>query len=94
MLGALNRLPVMSGGGLLPCVERHSLRPGDGAESPRHGQALHYLARDQRLLAVSSDAHCPMSSATHQFELGAERESLRRPHGGIVRVKIDDSQAS
>ena len=33
-------------GGLLPYVGRHSLRPGDGAESPRQGQALHDLVRD------------------------------------------------
>ena len=84
-------------GCLLPCNGRHSLGPGDGAKSPRQGQALHDLVRDQRLLAASSEVHCPVSGqtgGTHQSELGAERESLRRPHGGIVRAKIHESQAS
>ena len=87
---------MMSGGSLLPYVGRHSLRPGDGAESPRQGQALHDLVRDQRLLPASSEAHGPKSGqtgGTHQSELGTERESLRRPHGGIVRAKIHESQA-
>ena len=81
-------------GDLIPYVGRHSLRPGDGAESPRQGQALHDLVRDQRLLAASSKAHCPVSGqtgGTHQSELGVERESLRRPRGGIVRAKIHES---
>ena len=78
-------------------IPLHSLRPGDGAESLRQGQALRVLVCDQRLLAVSSEAHCPVSGQSggkHQSELGAERESLRRPHGGIVRAKINESQAS
>ena len=97
VLGALSLLPMMSGGGLLRYVGRHSLRPGDGAESPRQGQALHDLVRDQRLLAASSEAHCPVSGqnwGTHQSELDAERESLRHHHGGIVRATIHESQAS
>ena len=64
VLGALSFLPLMSEGGLLPYVGRHSLRPGDGAESPRQGQALHDLVRDQRLLAASSGAHCTVSGQT------------------------------
>ena len=82
---------MMSGGGLLPCVGRHPLRPGDGVESPRQGQALHDLERDQRLHVASSEARCLVSGqieGTHQSELGAKRESLRRPHGDIVRAKI------
>ena len=81
-------------GGLLPYVGRHSLRPGDGAESPRQGQALHDLVRDQRLLAASSEAYCPVSGQTggiHPSELGAEHESLRRLHGRIVRANIHES---
>ena len=81
----------------LPYVGRHSLRPGDGAESPRQGQTLHDLVRGQLLLATSSEGHCPVSGqtgGTHQSELGSERESLRRPHGGIVRARIRESQAS
>ena len=88
---------MMSGGDLLPYVGRHFLRPGDGADSQRQGKALHDLVPDQRLLAASSEAHCPVSGqtgGTHQSELGAEGESLRRPRGGIVRAKIHESQAS
>ena len=84
-------------GGHLPYVGRHSLRSGDGAESLRQGQALHDLVRDQGLLAASSEAHCPVfgqTGGTHQCELGAERESLRCLHGGIIRAKIHESQAS
>ena len=33
-------------GGRLPYVGRHSLCPGDGAESPRQGQTLHDLVHD------------------------------------------------
>ena len=85
---------VSGGRSRLPYVGRHSLRPGDGAESPRQGQALHDLVPDQRLLAASSQVHCPVFSqtgGTHKSELGAERESLRRHHGGIVRAKIHES---
>ena len=51
----------------------------------------------RRLLPASSEAHGPVSGqtwGTHQSELGAERESLRRFHSGIVRAKIHESQAS
>ena len=88
---------MMSGGGLLPYNGRHALRPGDGAESPRQERALHDLVRDQRLRPASSDTHGPVSGqtgGTHQSELGAERESLGRHHGGIVRAQIHESQAS
>ena len=88
---------MMSGGGLLPYNGRHALRPGDGAESPRQERALQDIVRDQRLLPASSEAHGPASGhtgGTHQSELGAERESLRRLHGGIVRAQIHESQAS
>lgn len=37
VLGALSLLPVISVEGLLTYVERHSLRPRNGAESPRQG---------------------------------------------------------
>ena len=40
---------MMSGGGLLPCLERHSLRPENGAELPRQFQSQHNLVCDQRL---------------------------------------------
>ena len=40
VLGALSSWPMMSGDGLLPCLGRHSLRPENGAESPRQVQCL------------------------------------------------------
>ena len=55
---------------------------------------MHDLVRDQRLLPASSEAHGPASGktgGTHQSELGAERESLRRLHDGIVRAQIHES---
>ena len=67
------------------------------SESSRTGQALPDLVHDERLLAVSSEAHGPVSGqtgGTHQSELGAERESLRLPRDGIVRGRIHESQAS
>ena len=82
---------MMSVGDLLLYIGRRFLRPGNGAESPRQGQALHDLVRDQRLLAASSEAHGPMSGQT---DLGTEGESLRRPHRGIVRAIIHESQAN
>ena len=88
---------MMSGGGSSSLLRKEfPASRGDGAESPRQGQALHDFVHDQRLLAASSEAHGPVSSQTggiHQSELGAERECLRRPHGGIVRAKIHESQA-
>ena len=88
---------MMSGRGLIPYNGRHALRPGDGAESQRQEWALHDLVRDQRLRPASSEAHGPVSGqtgGTHQSELGTERESLRRHHGGIVQAQIHESQAS
>ena len=66
----------MMSGGLVSYAGRYSLRPGDGAESPRQGQALHDLVRDQRLFAASSEAYGPASGQTgdtHQSVLGTER---------------------
>ena len=40
---------MMSGGGLLSCLERHSLRPENGAELPRQFQLQYNLVCDQRL---------------------------------------------
>ena len=83
--------------GLLPYIGRHSLRPGDAAETPRQEQAWHDLVRDLRLNPASSEAHGPASGqtgGTHQSEIGTECESLRRHHGSIVRALIHESQAS
>lgn len=43
----------MKGG--LPYIKRHSLCPGNEAESLRQGQVVHILVRDQRLLSSSSE---------------------------------------
>ena len=43
---------MMSGRGLLPCLERHYLRPKNGAELPRQFQSRHNLVCDLRPSAV------------------------------------------
>ena len=50
----------MSGEDLLPCLGRHSLRPENGAESPRQVQSRHDLVCDQRA-AGSCEAGVPRS---------------------------------
>ena len=47
---------MMSGEGLLPCLGRHSLRPENGAESPRQVQSRHDLVCDQRLAAARPES--------------------------------------
>ena len=49
---------MMSGGGLLPCLERHSLRPENGAELPRQFQSRHNLVCDQRLSTAEPGSQC------------------------------------
>ena len=56
---------MMSGRGLLPCLGRHSLRPENGAESPRHD-----LVCDQRLSAAR-----PESQGSVFDEIGSTRQS-------------------
>ena len=65
----------MSGEGLLPCLGRHSLRPENGAESPRQVQSRHDLVRDQRLAAARPESQGPVFDeigGTHQSGLGTE----------------------
>ena len=66
---------MMSGEGLLPCLGRHSLRPENGAESPRQVQSRHDLVCDQRLAAARPESQGPVFDeigGTHQSGLGTE----------------------
>ena len=63
---------MMSGEGLLPCLGRHSLRPENGAESPRQVQSRHDLVCDQRLAAARPESQGPVFDeigGTHQSGL-------------------------
>lgn len=74
---------MVNGEGLLPHTKKYSLLSGNEAESPRYGQALRDLVRDQCLLTASSEAHGPASGQTgntRQSELNTKRESLRWTH--------------
>ena len=65
----------MSGGGLLPCLGRHFLRPENGAESPRQIQSRHDLVCDQRLVTARPESQGPVFveiGGTHQSGLGTE----------------------
>ena len=55
----------MSGEGLLPCLGRHSLRPENGAESPRQVQSRHDLVCDQRLAAARPESQGPTRLGAH-----------------------------
>ena len=64
---------MMSGEGLLPCLGRHSLRPGNGAESPRQCESRHNLVCVQRLSVARPESQCPVIvqiGGTRQSELG------------------------
>ena len=64
---------MMSGEGLLPCLGRHSLRPGNGAESPRQCESRHNLVCVQRLSVAWPESQCPVIvqiGGTRQSELG------------------------
>ena len=66
---------MMSGGGLLLCFGRHSLRPEYGAELPRQFQSRHNLVCDQRLSAAKPGSQDPVFveiEGTHQSGLGTE----------------------
>ena len=63
----------MSGGGLLPCLGRHFLRPENGAESPRQVQSRHDLVCDQRLSTARPESQGPVFveiGGAHQSGLG------------------------
>ena len=62
-------------GGLLPCLGRHSVRPENGAESPRQIQSRHDLVYDQRLSAARPESQGPVFDEigdTYQSGLGTE----------------------
>ena len=66
VLGALSSWPMMSGEGLLPCLGRYSLRPENGAESPRQVQSRHDLVCDQRQLrGRSPEVRCLTRLGAH-----------------------------
>ena len=75
MLGALSIWPLISGGGLLPCLGRHFQRPENGAEPPRQVQSRHDLVCDQRLSTARPESQGPVFveiGGTHQSGLGTE----------------------
>ena len=66
---------MMSGRGLLSCLERHSLRPKNGAGLPRQFQLQHNLMCDQRLSTAEPGSQGPVFveiGGTHQSGLGTE----------------------
>ena len=66
---------MMGEGGLVPCLESHSLRPENGAESPRQFQSRHNLVCDQRLSTARPGSQGPVFvgiGGTNRFGLGTE----------------------
>ena len=66
---------MMSGGGLLSCLESHYLRPENGAELPRQFQSRHNLMCDQRLSTAEPGSQGPVFveiGGAHQSGLGTE----------------------
>ena len=62
---------MMSVGGVLSCLERHSLRPENGAELPRQFQLRHNLVSDQRLSTAEPGSQGPVFvgiGGTHQSD--------------------------
>ena len=70
---------MMSGGGLLPRLERHFLRPENGAESPRQVQSRHDLVCDRRPSTARPESQGLVFDeigGTHQSGLGTESVRL------------------
>ena len=66
---------MMSGGGLLSCLERHSLRSENGAKLSRQFQSRHNLVCDQRLSTSKPGSQGPLFvgiEGTHQYGLDTE----------------------
>ena len=60
---------MIGGGGLLSCLERHYLRPENGAKFPRQFQSRHNLVCDQLLSTAKSGSQGPVFvgiGGTHQ----------------------------
>ena len=65
----------MSEGGLLSCLERHSLRPENRAELPRQFQSRNNLVCDQQLSTAEPGSQASVFveiGGTHQSGLGTE----------------------
>ena len=65
VLGALSSWPMMSGEGLLPCLGRHSLRPENGAESPRQVQSRSRVTNGWQLRGRSPKVRCLTRLGAH-----------------------------
>ena len=66
---------MMGEGGLLSCLERHSLRPENGAELPRQFQSRHNLVCGQWLSTARPGSQGPVFvgiGGTYRFGLGTE----------------------
>ena len=66
---------MMSGGGLLSCLERHSLRPKNGVELSRQFRSRHNLVCDHWLSAADPGSQGPVFvkiGGTHQSGLCTE----------------------
>ena len=90
---------MMGGGGLLSCLERHSLRPKNGAELPRQVQSRHNLVCDQRLSTARPGSQGPVFvgiGGTHHSGLGPEGVRLlwSRHHRCCHQAKVHEEQAS
>ena len=84
---------MMAGGGLLSCLERHSLRPKNGAELPGQFQSRHNLMCDQRLSTARPGSQGPVffgNGDTHQSRLGTDGVRLlwSRHHHCCHQAKV------
>ena len=84
---------MMGGGGLFSCLERHSLRPENGAELRRKFLSRHNLVCDQRLSTARPESQGPVFvgiGGTHQSGLGTEGVRLlwSRHHHCCHQVKV------
>ena len=90
---------MMGGGGLLSCLERHSLRPENGAELPRQFQSRHNRVCDQRLSTARPGSQGPVFvgiGGTHQSGLVTEGVRLLWSRHDIAAIKqrfMDSRQA-
>ena len=74
-VGGSEQLAHDEWGGLFPYLERHFLRPENGAESPRQVQTRHNLVCDRRLSTARPESQSPVFDeigGTHQSGLGTE----------------------
>ena len=86
---------MTGGGGLLSCLELHSLRPENGAELPGQFQSRHNLVCDQRLSTARPGSQGPVFvgiGGTHQSGLGTEGVRLlwSRHHHCCHQAKVHE----